>query len=123
MKLADCFTFYNELDMLDLRLAEMNDVATYFVLVEATKTYAGNDKPLYFAENKVRYSKYLDKIVHIVVDDFPETNNPWVRENFQRNAIDRGIARIKNEIDTLTICDLDEIPDAEIGRASCRERV
>ena len=113
MKLADCFTFYNELDMLDLRLAEMNDVATYFVLVEATKTHAGNDKPLYFAENKVRYSKYLDKIVHIVVDDFPETNNPWVREKFQRNAIDRGIARIKNEIDTLTICDLDEIPDAD----------
>lgn len=113
MKLADCFTFYNELDMLELRLAEMNDVVSYFVLVEATKTYAGNDKPLYFQENKQRFSKYLHKIVHVVVDDLPATNDPWVREHFQRNAIDRGIQRIINDIDTLTICDLDEIPDTD----------
>lgn len=113
MKLADCFTFYNELDMLELRLAELHDIVTYFVLVEATKTHTGNDKPLYFQENKPRFEKYLDKIIHVVVDDFPETHDPWVREHFQRNAIDRGIVQIMDEIDTVTICDLDEIPDSD----------
>ena len=113
MKLADCFTFYNELDMLEFRLAELDDVAKYFVLVEATKTFAGNDKPLYFNENKSRYEKYLHKIIHVVVDDFPETTNPWVREKFQRNAIRRGVYPITDDIDTLTICDVDEIPDSD----------
>ena len=44
MKIIDCFTFYNELDMLELRLNELNEVVDYFVLVECVKTHANNDK-------------------------------------------------------------------------------
>ena len=46
MKIIDCFIFYNELDLLFYRLSVLNNVVDYFVLVEATKTHAGNDKIL-----------------------------------------------------------------------------
>ena len=44
MKIIDCFIFYNELDMLELRLTELNDIVDYFVLVECTKTHSNSDK-------------------------------------------------------------------------------
>lgn len=105
----DCFTFFNELDLLELRLHELNDVVDYFVLVEATRTHSNKDKPLFFDENKDRFKKFLPKIVHIVVDDFP--SNPrdrWVLENFQRNAITRGLVNC-NPNDSIIISDIDEI--------------
>ena len=49
--LYDCFTFFNELDILEIRLNEMAPVVDRFVLVEARKTFQGADKPLYFEEN------------------------------------------------------------------------
>lgn len=75
-KIIDGFIFYNELDMLEFRLKEHWDVVDYFILVESTKTFAYNDKILYFDQNKSRYSNYLEKIIHIIVDDMPEGNDP-----------------------------------------------
>jgi len=114
MKLVDCFTFYNELNMLELRLEELYDVVDTFVIVEAVTTYTGNKKELYFQNNRDRFKKYLDKIVHVVVDDMPKSNNAWILERFQRNAIHRGLQRIalKDE-DLIIISDLDEIPDTD----------
>ena len=78
MKIIDCFTFYNELDMLEFRLTELNDVVDYFVLVECIKTHVNNDKELFFENNKKRYSKFLHKIIHIIVkDNIPQTSNSW----------------------------------------------
>lgn len=112
IKIIDAFTFYNELDMLDFRLAELNETVDYFVLVEATHTHAGANKPLFFQLNKPRYEKYLDKIIHVVVDDFPETNDPWIREKYQRNCIMTGLNSLKlNQLDIVTVTDVDEIPD------------
>lgn len=48
----DCFTFFNELNLLEIRLNILNDVVDKFVLVEATKTFSGKDKPLYYEQNK-----------------------------------------------------------------------
>jgi beta-1,4-mannosyl-glycoprotein beta-1,4-N-acetylglucosaminyltransferase len=114
MKIIDCFTFYNELDMLEFRLTELNDVVDYFVLVECIKTHANNDKELFFENNKKRYSNFLDKIIHIIVkDNIPQTSNPWDIENYQRRCIDQGIKQLdlKSE-DFIIISDLDEIPDS-----------
>ena len=61
MKVYDCFTFFNELDLLEIRLNELNDVVDYFVLVEATTTYSGKPKELYFQKNKDRYKKFEKK--------------------------------------------------------------
>src|SRR6056300_943618 len=110
--LVDCFLFYNELDMLHLHLEELYDTVDKFVLVESTTTFVGNPKELFFEKHKDRYSKYLDKIVHVIVKDTPKMNNPWNAERFQRDAIDRGLSQLdlKDE-DIIIIGDVDEIPD------------
>ena len=125
MKIIDCFIFYNEIDLLNYRLNVLNEVVDYFVLVESTRTHTGKEKPLTFSENKYLFEKFNDKIIHVIVDDFPYkypniniTNGEkfdgeqWKNENFQRNAIDRGIKRINMSVnDVIIIADLDEIPD------------
>lgn len=108
----DCFPFFNELDILEIRLNELNDVVDKFVLVEATKTHSGKDKPLFFEENKNRFSKFLDKIIHIVVDDDIELKSTWSLENYQRNCISRGLTNCKDD-DIILISDCDEIPNPQ----------
>lgn len=116
--LIDAFIFYNETQMLDFRFAELYEVVDYFVLVEASKTFAGNDKHLYFNENKDRYKKYIDKVVHVMVDDMPITGcDAWAREKHQRKCIDRGISQLKlADNDIIIISDCDEIPDPQTLR-------
>lgn len=110
--LVDCFLFYNEMDMLHLHLEELYDTVDKFIIVESTTTFIGNKKKLFYELNKDRYVKYTDKIVHVIVSDTPETNNPWVAERFQRNAIDNGLSKLKlNDEDLIIIGDVDEIPD------------
>ena len=53
--IIDCFTFYNELDLLELRLEELDEHVDKFVIVEATTTHSGKDKDLYYAKNAHRY--------------------------------------------------------------------
>jgi beta-1,4-mannosyl-glycoprotein beta-1,4-N-acetylglucosaminyltransferase len=113
--IVDSFLFYNEMKILKLHLEELYDSVDKFILVESTTTFTGNNKPLFFNENKNIYSKYLDKIIHIIVDDTPQSNNPWDSEAFQRNAIDRGIQQLKlDDDDIIIIGDVDEIPDSDI---------
>jgi beta-1,4-mannosyl-glycoprotein beta-1,4-N-acetylglucosaminyltransferase len=115
----DCFSFFNELDILEIRLNTLNEVVDKFVLVEAPWTHSGNSKPLYFKENKERFKPFLDKIVHIVAAPPPisatatERESAWIRENCQRNEIKRGIDNAQPH-DILIISDLDEIPDPQI---------
>jgi beta-1,4-mannosyl-glycoprotein beta-1,4-N-acetylglucosaminyltransferase len=109
----DCFTFYNELDLLELRLKTLDDVVDRFVLVESTRTHTNKTKPLYFNESKSRFAHYSHKIEHIIVDDNPEGPDPWVREQFQRDAVIRGLKSL-NPNDLVLLSDLDEIwnPDS-----------
>lgn len=112
----DCFSFFNELDLLEIRLNTLDKVVDKFILVESTLTHTGNPKPLYYAKNKDRFAQFSDRIIHIVVDDFPliQDASPremsWIRENWQRNAIMRGIPMDAKDDDLLIISDLDEIP-------------
>lgn len=113
-KIVDCFTFFNELDMLEFRLTELYDVIDYFVIVEANYSHSGKKKELFFENNKSRYEKFLDKIIHIVVEDMPNTVNSWDNENHQRRCIDRGLQRIElHDDDYVIISDCDEIPDSK----------
>ena len=83
----DCFTFYNELDMLNFRFDYLYDVVDYFVLVEANYTHKGNRKKLFYGDNKELFKKYEKKIIHIIVDDMPNTENAWDNENFKENVL------------------------------------
>ena len=70
-KIYDAFIFFNELDLLELRLNILNKYVDYFVIVEADETFTGITKPLYFAENRERFKKWLPKIKHYVVRNMP----------------------------------------------------
>jgi len=118
----DCFPFFNELDLLEIRLNELNAVVDYFVIAEATHTHNGDPKPLYFDENKARFAKFASKIIHIVVDDFNDAENgktfqerAWMRENIQRNALAKALSNTSDN-DLLIVSDLDEIPSADAVR-------
>lgn len=108
----DCFTFFNELDVLELRLNILDEVIDKFVLVEATRTHSNHEKPLYFRDNMGRYEKFLDKIVHVIVDTYPEYNNSWTYENYQRNCIINGLTDCSDD-DIILLSDCDEIPRPE----------
>ena len=113
VKIVDGFIFYNELQVLNLKLEELYNVIDYFIIVEAKKTFTGKNKELYFQNNKKKYEKYSDKIIHIIIDDLP-FNNCWDNEKFQRNCIDQGISKLNlNDNDLIIISDCDEIADSE----------
>ncbi|NJM15850.1 MAG: hypothetical protein HC896_11225 [Bacteroidales bacterium] len=57
----DCFPFFNELDILEIRLNELNEAVDKFVLVEASRTFQGDPKPLYFEENKEKVQGFFAK--------------------------------------------------------------
>ena len=112
----DCFPFFNELDVLEIRLNVLDEVVDKFVIVEMSKTHTGIDKPFYFEQNKARFKKFLHKIIHIKVDDIPSTENldkvdsAWLLENYQRDQIMRGLKDAKDS-DIVLISDCDEIPN------------
>ena len=112
-KIYDCFSFFNELDILEIRLNVLNDIVDKFIIVEATKTHTGYDKPLYFLENKDRFKSFEDKIIHIIVDDIPKHNSTWSLENYQRNCISIGLEACSDD-DIIMISDVDEIPNPDI---------
>lgn len=107
-KIYDCFPFFNELELLEIRLNEMYPVVDYFVLVECSETFRGTLKPLMYNQNKERFKQYSDKIIHIIVEERLETDNPWIREEFQKNQIKRGLKHCSSQ-DIIIIGDLDEI--------------
>jgi len=115
----DCFTFFNELDLLEVRLEELYPVIDKFVICESNITHSGNKKPLYFLDNKDRYAKYMDKIVHLVFnkeksDNWQYSDN-WKTENDQRRFLIRGIdLNTLQDSDKIMISDVDEIPKREI---------
>ena len=108
MKIYDCFSFWDEDLLLEIRLNILDKFVDYFVIVEGNKTWQNNPKKLKFDIKK--FKKFEEKIIYIPVEDMPDGNNPYVRENFQRNAINRGINKA-NDDDLIIISDLDEIPD------------
>ncbi len=115
-RVYDCFTFFNELDVLDIRLAELDMLVDYFVIVESTRTFTAKPKPLYYAENRKRYDRYAHKIIHVVVDDLPlDAPTHWIREWHQRDAILRGLSTARPD-DRIIVSDCDEIPKPEALR-------
>ena len=111
MKIYDCFSYWDEDLLLDLRLNILNNYVDYFVIIEGNKTWQNNFKKLKF--NIENFPNFKDKIIYIPVEDMPDGDNPYKRENFQRNCISRGLANASND-DLIIISDLDEIPNPEM---------
>lgn len=122
MGIIDIFSFNGEMDTLELRLNILNDVVDEFIICESDKTFTGNSKPLYFKENKERYSRWSHKIKHFTMasDDavlleasdlspgVPGGQPWWNREFTQKESMRYALTHLKDE-DVVFIGDADEI--------------
>lgn len=107
---VDCFSFFKELDLLEIRLCILDKYVDQFVLTESEETFTGISKPLYFEQNKKRFQKFLHKIVHIKTSKALNKTDAWNREHNQNNANQIHIQKLNSE-DIVIISDCDEIPD------------
>jgi beta-1,4-mannosyl-glycoprotein beta-1,4-N-acetylglucosaminyltransferase len=128
MKIIDSFIFYNEIELLYYRLSILDEYIDKFILVESTHTFTGYAKPLFYLENKDKFQKFNDKIIHIVVDDMPykqphinyNLQHQWINEYHQRSSIKRGLDQIIIERvldaddDIILTSDVDEIPNPNV---------
>ena len=126
MKIYDCFMFSDEKMLLDIRLNVLNDYVDQFVIIESKYKHNGDIKNKNFDINQ--YSKFKNKIKYIYLDEEPEglvsisgeddedkknkslLHNTYVRENYQRDVIAKGILDAGPE-DFIIVGDIDEIPN------------
>jgi hypothetical protein len=108
----DCFTFMNELDLLELRLRYLDPVVDKFVIVEADKTFSGKPKPFVYPTNRARFEPWAHKI-RFVPEILQPNSNRWELEYQQRNAIAKGLSGVSQD-DYVMIGDVDEIPDRDV---------
>ncbi len=108
----DCFIFFNEIELLEIRLNVLNQYVDKFIILESNVTHQGQKKTLNFQQNKDKFSEFLNKIIYIIVDDMPayDGTNSWELEHHQRNSILKAIKNCNKE-DIIIISDIDEIPD------------
>ena len=128
MKIFDCFMYFDEEVVLDLRLNVLDKYVDYFVIVESIFTHKGDRRELQF--NHKKFDKFKNKIIYLNYDKEPNNIkkilsddnedeksgkyifNANLRENGQRNFIINGLKDAKNE-DIILISDVDEIPNLE----------
>lgn len=114
MKVVDVFPFFNELDILEIRLNVLDPYVDCFILSEATKTFSGLEKPLYYQENKERFEKFNHKIIHNIVEDTtPPELHPYQRDVFQKDNIKKVILDNVSDQDVIIWSDVDEVPNPE----------
>lgn len=115
--IIDSFPFFDELELLDLRLSYLNNHVDKFILVEGTKSHQGKNKKLFYDLNRSIFKKYEKKIIHYVIDDYPPIQNvkefdPFIYDYHTRNAIGTALNKIDIiQNDILLISDVDEIPN------------
>ncbi len=114
MAIFDCFQYFNEEHIADLRFNILNEFVDFFVIVESTVNHQGQSRKLHFDMNK--YKKFKNKIIYIAVDDTPENikkshvGGESLVEQHQRNSIRKGLNKCQDN-DLVILSDVDEIPD------------
>lgn len=110
----DCIPFFNELDILKLRMHIMAPYVDKFVIEESTVTFSGEPKPMTFAENRKLFSEFEDKILYVAVDNSPMSGvTTHERDKFQKNQLIRALGDCKPE-DIIIFSDVDEIPNPKV---------
>jgi beta-1,4-mannosyl-glycoprotein beta-1,4-N-acetylglucosaminyltransferase len=145
MKIYDAFNFFNELDLLELRLNILDPYVDYFVIVEASVTHSGQPKRFYFEENRNRYERFQAKIINYKIYDTPvdfvnlpsttdkalqqvyefirtqtkrfdrATQLDFGRDFFQKESVRRALIHC-NDDDLIIFSDADEIPNPNVLR-------
>jgi beta-1,4-mannosyl-glycoprotein beta-1,4-N-acetylglucosaminyltransferase len=139
MKIFDCFMYFDEEVVLDVRLNTLNEFVDYFVIVESKFTHKGESRNLKFDHKK--FKKFKEKIIYLVYEDQPQEIevvnnedseqeksrkyifNAGYRENGQRNFIEKGLSDA-HENDIVLISDVDEIPNLiDINFSKIKEKI
>jgi beta-1,4-mannosyl-glycoprotein beta-1,4-N-acetylglucosaminyltransferase len=133
MKIYDCFTFFNEVELLNFRLEYLSDIVDYFIITEGKTTFSGKDKPQNFSfdiikneavKNKIRYYYVdFDDAAYInppIYQEFENETKCWQREEYQRDYLFNGLFDA-NEDDIVLITDIDEIPSENALRVIKKE--
>ena len=109
----DCIPFFNELDILKLRLHILDPLVDRFVIEEATHTFSGLPMDLCFEKNREMFEEFLPKITYLVVDNSPKEISTHERDKFQKNALAKALTDASDE-DVLILSDVDEIPNPAV---------
>jgi beta-1,4-mannosyl-glycoprotein beta-1,4-N-acetylglucosaminyltransferase len=112
----DCVLFFNELDLLKIRLEELKGIVDRFVISEATRTFRNRPKPFYFLDHKDEFNDVSSQIIHNRVESYPLVSRFFEgnMEHYQRNAIKKKLTQIGcNDEDVILLSDADEIPSVE----------
>jgi len=139
MKIFDCFMYFDEEVVLDVRLNTLDKYVDYFVIVESSFTHKGDNKNLMFNHNK--FEKFKNKIIYLAYDKQPKgievvnendsegeksrkyILNAALRENGQRNFIQNGLNKAEDN-DIILISDVDEIPNlSEVNFNNISEKI
>ena len=128
--IRDCFYFYNELDLLEIRLNILDSVVDRFTIIESTQSFMGIERALLFPQNYERFEKWMDKIDYYVVYDYPHDEeilnmaksnsnvgageHYWVREFYIKESLRKALKECNTEDDDVVfISDCDEIWNPE----------
>ena len=107
----DCFLSLNELDLLEIRLNELDEVVDIFVIVEFNRTFSNIPKSYYYDDNKNRFKKFHKKIRHFRLDPSHRMGTDfWTNQYYQREQMGRGLIDCR-ENDWVIFSDIDEIPN------------
>ena len=139
MKIFDCFMYFDEEIVLDLRLNTLDKYVDYFVIIESKYNHRGQERELLFKIDN--FKKFKDKIIYLIHDEVPRgiqkigdddshahtswkyIENALLRENGQRNYILKGL-NLANDNDYILISDVDEVPNlTEINFNKIKQKI
>jgi beta-1,4-mannosyl-glycoprotein beta-1,4-N-acetylglucosaminyltransferase len=109
-RVFDVFPFFNEIDLLEVRLNELDDLVDFFVITEASTTFSGLEKPYYFETYQEKFKKFESKIIYQKIPNVPEHLGPFERDWFQRDEAKELLEKYITKEDFIIYGDLDEIP-------------
>ena len=120
--IIDCFMFFNEIDILQLRIKLLYDIVDYFIIIEGDTTFQGEYKDYFFEKNIDLFHQYIDKIIYKKIkipsidylnkynSEYKDFDNPWKREYYQRDYIHNILNDLEcDEGDIISLSDVDEI--------------
>ncbi len=107
-KIYDVITCFNELDLISLRMEILNDSVSYFVINECPLTFSGKEKPLFFWENRDKFTKFSNKIIHHVFDEEKEGWDQWDRDREHKNGAMKALTNLDDH-DIVVYSDADEL--------------
>lgn len=113
----DCFQFFNELDLLEVRLRILYDYVDHFVIMESTMNHAGQPKPCHYWENRERFAWAADKICYYKCDLKFKYEKDLDVYNGQRTALFEFVRSIAGKEDIIMLSDVDEIPSREFVKS------